>query len=216
MSGQFDSFYALEPGKRQRIIDAALKEFTEKGFKRASTNEIAKNAEIGKGMLFYYFGSKEELFSFLCEYTVEFAKDRYLRSFNFETPDFLERYTMLTEIKRATISEYTNVVAFFESFYRDENAEYSSKYLNEALQLREKVVGNIFDGVDYSLFREDIDGSAIVRYIVWLSDAYQNDVTERVKRGEFRMNDADALSEEWQKFYDFMGDLRKIFYKEGV
>jgi len=68
----------------------------------------------------------------------------------------------------------------------------------------------------YSLFREDIDGAAIVRYIVWLSDAYQNDVTERVKRGEFRTNDADTLSAEWQKFYDFMSDLRKIFYKEGV
>jgi len=197
-------------------IDAALREFAEKGFERASTNEIAKNAEIGKGMLFYYFGSKEELFEFLCEYTVEFAKDRYLRSFNFDTSDFLERYIKLTEIKRATMAEYPNVIAFFESFYHEENAEYYEKYLGEAKELREKVVGNIFDGVDCSLFREDIDGAAIVRYIVWLSDAYRNDVTERVKRGEFRMNDADALSEEWQKFYDFMSDLRKIFYKEGV
>ncbi|MDR2043627.1 MAG: TetR/AcrR family transcriptional regulator [Clostridium sp.] len=74
MSGRFDVFHSLEPEKQKRILDAALREFADKGFKRASTNA----ARIGKGMLFYYFGSKEELFDFLCEYTMEFARNTYL------------------------------------------------------------------------------------------------------------------------------------------
>ncbi|MGC4018669.1 MAG: TetR/AcrR family transcriptional regulator [Muricomes sp.] len=69
----FDAFHALEEEKQTRIINAALVEFSVKGYKRASTNVIAEKAQIGKGMLFYYFGSKEELFHFLCEYTIEFA-----------------------------------------------------------------------------------------------------------------------------------------------
>ena len=48
--------------KRNRIIYAALIVFSKDGFQNAKIEDIAKAADIGKGTLYEYFSSKEELF----------------------------------------------------------------------------------------------------------------------------------------------------------
>ncbi|KUK10884.1 MAG: Transcriptional regulator, TetR family [Clostridia bacterium 41_269] len=48
--------------KKRRILDAAAKVFSKKGFHKAKIEEIAKEAGIGKGTIYEYFASKEELF----------------------------------------------------------------------------------------------------------------------------------------------------------
>ncbi|MBS1165077.1 MAG: transcriptional regulator TetR family [Proteobacteria bacterium] len=47
---------------RTRILEAAILEFSEKGFSGGRVDEIAERAEIGKRMLYHYFGNKEKLF----------------------------------------------------------------------------------------------------------------------------------------------------------
>src|ERR1700722_7975419 len=47
---------------RARILAAALKEFSAKGFAGARVDAIARRASINKRMLYHYFGDKEELF----------------------------------------------------------------------------------------------------------------------------------------------------------
>lgn len=47
---------------RQRILAAALDEFSAKGISGARVDTIAEQARVNKRMLYYYFGSKEELF----------------------------------------------------------------------------------------------------------------------------------------------------------
>jgi TetR/AcrR family transcriptional regulator len=48
---------------RQRILDTAGRLFGERGKAAVSTTEIAKAAGINKAMIFYYFGSKDELYA---------------------------------------------------------------------------------------------------------------------------------------------------------
>lgn len=51
------------PGRsRERILAAALKEFSAKGFAGARVDAIARRASINKRMLYHYFGDKEGLF----------------------------------------------------------------------------------------------------------------------------------------------------------
>jgi TetR/AcrR family transcriptional regulator len=52
---------------RQRILDAARREFGMKGFDGASVGAIARRARVNKGLIFYHFQSKEELFRVLSE-----------------------------------------------------------------------------------------------------------------------------------------------------
>ncbi len=49
-------------GKKNRIIEAAARVFARKGYAGASVADIAVNAAIGKGTVYEYFESKEDLF----------------------------------------------------------------------------------------------------------------------------------------------------------
>ncbi|MCM3716648.1 TetR/AcrR family transcriptional regulator [Alkalihalobacillus oceani] len=48
--------------KRELILQAALRNFAEEGFDRATMQNIAKSAGVGKGTTYEYFPSKEALF----------------------------------------------------------------------------------------------------------------------------------------------------------
>jgi AcrR family transcriptional regulator len=48
---------------KERILDAALELFSEKGFHLTTVDEIADRARLGKGTLYRYFANKETLFS---------------------------------------------------------------------------------------------------------------------------------------------------------
>ena len=52
-----------DEAKRQRIIEAAIKVFAEVGVSNGKIASIAEKAGIGKGTIYEYFGSKEEIFS---------------------------------------------------------------------------------------------------------------------------------------------------------
>jgi AcrR family transcriptional regulator len=46
---------------RQRIVDVAVEVFAARGFRAASTREIAARAKVSQGLITYHFGSKGEL-----------------------------------------------------------------------------------------------------------------------------------------------------------
>ncbi len=68
---------ALHKGA-QSILNAALSFFSEKGFKSASINEIAKKAEVSKANIYHHFKSKECLY----QQVLEEACDRLFTSLN--------------------------------------------------------------------------------------------------------------------------------------
>lgn len=51
--------------RRQQIIVAAKRVFCEKGFNRATMEDIAKEAELSPGTLYLYFKNKDELYASL-------------------------------------------------------------------------------------------------------------------------------------------------------
>ncbi|MPM48449.1 hypothetical protein SDC9_95174 [bioreactor metagenome] len=53
--------------KREIVLDAAYKTFLSEGFEKTSIEKIARAANIGKGSVYLYFKSKEELFITLME-----------------------------------------------------------------------------------------------------------------------------------------------------
>ena len=59
--------------KRQRILEAAARAFAHQDFHKVCTEHIAAAAGMGKGTLFRYFPTKEELFVATLVYSVEVA-----------------------------------------------------------------------------------------------------------------------------------------------
>jgi AcrR family transcriptional regulator len=67
----------LPIAKRERVIDAALREFGARGFSSGSLNVIAREAGVAKGSLFRYFDDKLELFAYVCEVCSSRIRDRF-------------------------------------------------------------------------------------------------------------------------------------------
>ena len=66
----------IEPRERdseklQRIIDAAVAVFGQRGFHRATMQDIADEAGVGKGTTYLYFGSKEQLLEYIFEHAIQ-------------------------------------------------------------------------------------------------------------------------------------------------
>jgi TetR/AcrR family transcriptional regulator, cholesterol catabolism regulator len=49
--------------RRQRLMDAAVLLFSEKGYHATSVADIVRHEQVGKGLFYWYFSSKDELFS---------------------------------------------------------------------------------------------------------------------------------------------------------
>ncbi|MEO7018839.1 MAG: helix-turn-helix domain-containing protein, partial [Ktedonobacteraceae bacterium] len=47
--------------RREQILDAAMRVFTQKGFSRATNRDVAREAGITTGLIYYYFDNKEAL-----------------------------------------------------------------------------------------------------------------------------------------------------------
>ena len=60
---------------RERILDAALQLFREKGFDETTMRDIAAEAEVATGGAYYYFRSKEELVMAFYVRTAEEARE---------------------------------------------------------------------------------------------------------------------------------------------
>jgi AcrR family transcriptional regulator len=48
--------------QQQKIIHSAIKIFSKKGYTKTTIEDIAKNAKIAKGLVYYYFKTKEEIY----------------------------------------------------------------------------------------------------------------------------------------------------------
>jgi len=57
----------IEPIRKEQIINTTIATIAEKGYPNTSLNEIAKKAEISKGVINYYFSSKELLINHVIE-----------------------------------------------------------------------------------------------------------------------------------------------------
>ena len=52
--------------RRQQIMIAAKRIFTQKGYEKSTMEDIAREAELSPGTLYLYFKSKDELYASLC------------------------------------------------------------------------------------------------------------------------------------------------------
>jgi TetR/AcrR family transcriptional regulator len=66
---------------RTRILEAAVREFSENGLAGARTEQIASAAGVNKALLYYYFDSKEKLYSAALELVSARVRDRSMAVF---------------------------------------------------------------------------------------------------------------------------------------
>lgn len=120
-----DTFQNLSNEKKERIIHAALTEFSERSFSEASITNIVKNANISRGSFYQYFGNKEKIY----EYLIDYLYNKH-------------REDLVNILKKNSGDLYTSLMEFYDQ-YIDEivNSKYFSFYKNTFLYGNHHLVG---------------------------------------------------------------------------
>ncbi|MFC2947449.1 TetR/AcrR family transcriptional regulator [Virgibacillus sediminis] len=175
------TFHKLEEEKKQRILNAALKEFSEKGFEMASTNEIVRNARIGKGMLFYYFNNKQDLFYYLIDYSLNVMTNQFLNRIDVTEPDFIQRMRQIAKIKLDYFRAHPHINNFISSVILDDQLSLPKGLQDRLRDLKRKGGEIMYENVDTSLFRTDIDVNKAFNLIRWAMDGYRQEITSQLQ-----------------------------------
>lgn len=208
--GICERFANLERAKKERIINAALKEFADQGYEQASTNKIVKKAGIGKGMLFYYFNSKRELFLYLVEYGLEVIQSEYLARLDEDESDFIEKCKQFGQVKMEAYTRHPHVFNFFGSLYISQERELPQELERRMLEAKQAVGIKLYRNIDTSLFRDDVPGDIIIKLIQWAMDGIEKEIVASLQGQQLASVDMDPY---WDDFYDYLAVIRKLCYK---
>ena len=63
---------------KKLIFESAIRIFSDCGYRGATMDDIASNAGLAKGTLYYHFTSKEEIFNFIVEEGIQILLDQVL------------------------------------------------------------------------------------------------------------------------------------------
>lgn len=201
-------FYNLKTDKQKRIINAAIKEFVENGYEKASTNEIIKEAGISKGSLFNYFNSKKELYLFLFEYVGKIV-DKIYDEIDLNETDFFNRLRDVGMIKFKIMKKYP--LAF--DFLKTVSLEGVDEVKSEINKIKNSTIENgferIYENIDLTKFRGDIDLKKIINIINWTMLGFSEQQRDRLDSFEdINMN----MLKEWDEYF---GIMKLCFYREG-
>lgn len=213
-----EKFEQLDPEKKERILNAAYDEFAEKGYENASTNVIAKNAGIGKGTLFNYFGSKENLFHELIRTAFDTVKKEYLDKVDYDETDFFKRVRETSKLKWKVYIEYRSALSFMASTFLRSNEFVLPKELQERRDYANQFWADILTkNIDFSKFREDMPVEKSFNLVRWTMDGYRTELEARFSHDEDllalnKLTD-DVLEPYYDEFYDLLDTLKRIYYK---
>ncbi len=161
--------------KRNRILEAALVEFADKGYKKASTNTIVREAKVSKGLLFHYFISKKDLYIYIFKHAKDTIKNDTLEKINFLDTDVLSRLRTATIAKTDAYNNHKLFTKILEKhqLITDENIIKETSEI--IIRNNEELFTKIFNNIDYYLFIEKININHSLKVIQWTIERITND-----------------------------------------
>jgi len=194
-----------DPKKVARIMVAATHEFAVQGYTAAKTDQIAQVAKVSKGLIFHYYGSKQQLYF----QTVVAATERIKAEVTpaaFETPvDLVALVVRSTKYKadfgrkhpdemRLMISAYGNADKL-PAKIQDELQELYA----QSLQLSQQMIGEIIDRLP---LRPEVDRETVIELIMGIyNQIFAEFQAQAKKHPEMKtMADAQWVAERAKKY----------------
>ncbi|MEH7886299.1 TetR/AcrR family transcriptional regulator [Bacillus sp. JJ1609] len=203
-------FLSLNNEKQERILNAALKEFAQKGYDNASTNEIVKSAGISKGLLFHYFNNKKELYLFLYNHFVKVLTQEFFNELDFSERDIFERLINLMILKSRMMIKYPEVFDFMISASLETAEEVKNELASTNTEQMHSSYARLFDNIDLGKFRDGTDIPRTINIIMWTLEGFSNQELEKAKQLNKGIHDFDEAFKEAEVYIEM---LKKSFYK---
>jgi len=114
-------------GRREELMNVAIKLFSRKGFKGTSIRDIADAHDVSVSNIYHYFGNKEGLWLAILEHSVKDLPKRLAASMRGRT-DPLERFKILVRTHLETVERHHRESRIFfvdESMLSPEGAKWN-------------------------------------------------------------------------------------------
>nr|WP_284248210.1 TetR/AcrR family transcriptional regulator [Tetragenococcus halophilus] len=196
----------MDPKKQERVINAALKEFAAKGYKHASTNEIVKEANISKGLLFHYFKGKEELYLYISNYSFQII-EKIFEITDLNEKDLFKRIEAIGIAKFQIEKRFPRVFDFLLSTAKEDTTEINEKNKNRINLIYRESLEVLYENIDYSKFKDEVDIKKAIDILTWTLLGYGNRAIEELDSLEKVI---ESYLKEWKQYSEI---LQKAFYK---
>ncbi len=201
-----ERFKELPEEKQLSILRAATEVFAKYEYKKASTDLIAAKAGVSKGLLFYYFYNKKDLYLTVFEYVKQSTRDSVTDPRLLEITDFFELISYASVKKLKMLAENPYMVQFaMRSFYSDKE-EISDDLKGNIRREFEQSYIKYFNKIDLSKFKEDVNPFTIYKMMIWLADGYLHELQMN--------NEAICLDAFKTAFKNWSNMFKRIAYKE--
>jgi AcrR family transcriptional regulator len=166
----------IKEDKKNRILEAATHLFAQTGYAGTAVADIAVYADIGKGTIYEYFDSKEDLFFAVFEWYKKKTGAEATVGISVLGASAADRLVALNNSLMSMWDEMKDVFVLVMEFW----AASSSSNMRERFQsafkqlyqdYRRIVSGLIVDGISRGEFRDDIDPEIIAAALVGTWDA---------------------------------------------
>ncbi|MGV3526266.1 MAG: TetR/AcrR family transcriptional regulator [Candidatus Sericytochromatia bacterium] len=202
-----ETFERLSEAKKDRILNAAMAVFAEVGFAQASTNAIVKRAEISKGLLFHYFGSKEKLFAYVLTHCLTLLQREMPSLESFRGQDMLESIRAQALRKLQLAQDYPALFAFYHKALREEDPALQALVQAQQRRFTQPVYAALYTLFDDTAFRPGLDREKT--YTVILS------TLEKVGLDAFQHSDS-SMAEIVARINDYVDYFKVLFYREAA
>ncbi|MBR3418071.1 MAG: TetR/AcrR family transcriptional regulator [Oscillospiraceae bacterium] len=197
-----NSFLSLPDDKRTSIINAALRVFSQYGYKKSPINEIAAEAGISKSLLFYYFKNKKELYLYLLQYCAEIKSQRIKEQGCYDSENFFDAFTHSLKTITDMLRSYPECVIFELKAYYDNEPEVKadvSDFINSYSRFAYQTT-NI--SITPDQFIEGLDLEMIYRNIYLACEGY---LFEKISNGSLNADDMEhdylKMIDHWKQIY---------------
>lgn len=170
--GILSTFKNLDITKQDKIINAAMYVFATHGYKKSYMSEIAKRAEISKPTLFYHFGTKLELYTYL----LDIATSEIIQSIDnqevINERDFFECLKVSSSLKMKALARRPSLMKFLTKFYfetEDCVVALQEEYLKQSEKMRSKL---LFDDLDVSKFKPSVKPQLVMDMLLKWTEGY--------------------------------------------
>ena len=197
-------FEQLDEEKKERIINAALKEFAENGYDKGSTNVIVKEAGISKGLIFHYFENKINLYMYLFDYCTQLITKELYETVDFENGDILTRIQDSSIKKVLIFKKYPHIFEFAKNSYHEPNIQVNAMIMKKQKEGSKEAQRLLIEKVDYSCFREGLD---MEKTMVTIYSTLEKISISAIEKTNI---DVDKIIKQLD---DYIHYFKKLFYK---
>lgn len=130
-----ETFLNLPQAKREKIINAAIAEFADSPYERASLSRIVADAGIAKGSMYQYFENKRELYLYIIDLVYQ-KKKSFLQDVFIDSSDFfavLKKYYKKSYLFAVEYPLYHKIINYYWEYYHEE----FEQEIKESKDLRE-------------------------------------------------------------------------------